>query len=160
MLAGLRGPVLFALNCVLVTAMMRPRVALAFSHSPLLRVGRNGPQVYNSWPECNAAVKGVSRAVFKSFNTYEEARSFAFGSDAARAFHSSSTARAAGKRTPPRMIAIANGVDDSEKKVEVDFSERSTTTVVVGKRPPQPGSEKRCVVYFDGGSRGNPGHAG
>jgi viroplasmin and RNaseH domain-containing protein len=112
--------------------------------------------VYNSWAECKAAVTGFPKAEFRSFPTYEEASRFAFGGSALRAFHSSSTSAAAAAQS----TFGAPVFPEEEKKVEVDMSARATTTFAVGKTPVKPGMEKSCIVYFDGGSRGNPGHAG
>lgn len=161
---------LLALNCFLVSfprlacpatmlplAAVRSRVPLAFCRFNWCRVGRAGPKVYGSWAECKAAVTGFPRAEFKSFPTYEEASRFALGGSALRAFHSSSTASAAAASSKD---PAATRAFPEEKKVEVDMAARATTTFAVGKTPAKPGTEKSCVVYFDGGSRGNPGHAG
>ncbi|KAI7903076.1 Caulimovirus viroplasmin-domain-containing protein, partial [Cokeromyces recurvatus] len=40
-----------------------------------VRQGRQ-PGIYSTWTECQANVQGFSGAVYKKFNTYEEAQSF------------------------------------------------------------------------------------
>lgn len=44
-----------------------------------VRVGRDGPGIYESWDECRRQVYGVARAVYKSFPTQEEAEAFIQG---------------------------------------------------------------------------------
>ena len=44
-----------------------------------VRVGRDGPGVYESWEDCKKQVHGVARAVYKSFLTQEEAEAFIQG---------------------------------------------------------------------------------
>ena len=44
--------------------------------------GNDGPAIYNSWPECEAKVKGFQGAVFKGFVTRPEAEAFLDGSAA------------------------------------------------------------------------------
>jgi len=162
---------LLALNCFLASfpclacpaAMLplnavRSRVPLAFCRANWRRVGREGPKVYGSWAECKAAVTGFPRAEFKSFPTHEEASRFALGGSALGAFHSTSTPAAATAASLKHSSSAPVFLE--EKKVDVDMSARATTTFAVGKTPTKPGTEKSCVVYFDGGSRGNPGHAG
>ena len=43
--------------------------------------------VFLSWPECQAAVEGVSKPVFKSFSSYEEAAAFVNGEDIPKVTH-------------------------------------------------------------------------
>lgn len=45
-----------------------------------VRVGRN-PGIYCSWNECKAQIDGFSGAVYKSFKTAEEAKSYIGGDD-------------------------------------------------------------------------------
>lgn len=44
-----------------------------------VRVGRDGPGVYTTWDACREQVYGVTRAVYKSFPTQEEAEAFIQG---------------------------------------------------------------------------------
>ena len=44
-----------------------------------VRVGRDGPGVYESWEDCKKQVHGVARTVYKSFLTQEEAEAFIQG---------------------------------------------------------------------------------
>lgn len=44
-----------------------------------VQYGRRGPQVYNTWAECQADVTGFSGAVFKSFGHLADAENFAAG---------------------------------------------------------------------------------
>lgn len=44
-----------------------------------VRVGRDGPGVYETWDECRRQVHGVAGAVYKSFPAREEAEAFARG---------------------------------------------------------------------------------
>jgi len=36
-------------------------------------VGRDGPDVYSTWPECKSKVNGFPGALFKGFDSHEEA---------------------------------------------------------------------------------------
>ena len=47
-----------------------------------VRVGRDGPGIYDAWDQCRAQVHGVAGAVYKSFPTREEAESFLSGGEA------------------------------------------------------------------------------
>ena len=38
-----------------------------------VKQGNGGPAIYNSWPECEAQVKGFQGAIFKGFATRPEA---------------------------------------------------------------------------------------
>ncbi len=38
--------------------------------------GRSSPNVYNTWPECKREVDGLVGAVYKKFDTMEEAQQF------------------------------------------------------------------------------------
>ncbi len=44
-----------------------------------VRVGKNGPGIYETWEACKKQVFGVARAVYKSFPTREEAEAFIQG---------------------------------------------------------------------------------
>ena len=44
-----------------------------------VRVGRDGPGIYDSWEACKKQVQGAPRAVYKSFFTQEEAEAFVQG---------------------------------------------------------------------------------
>ena len=48
-----------------------------------VKQGNGGPAIYESWPECEAKVKGFQGAVFKGFVTRPEAEAFLGGSAAA-----------------------------------------------------------------------------
>lgn len=47
-----------------------------------VRVGREGPAIYQTWDECKRQIHGVERAVYKSFPTWEEAAAFLRGGEA------------------------------------------------------------------------------
>lgn len=46
-----------------------------------VRVGRDGPAIYQTWDECKAQVHGVQRAVYKSFPTLQQAQAFLDGGE-------------------------------------------------------------------------------
>lgn len=44
-----------------------------------VRVGKDGPGIYESWEECKKQVYGVERAIYKGFTTLEDAQAFIQG---------------------------------------------------------------------------------
>ena len=46
-----------------------------------VRVGKDGPGIYETWEACKKQVFGVNRAVYKSFPTREEAQAFLLGGE-------------------------------------------------------------------------------
>lgn len=76
-----------------------------------VRVGKDGAGIYNTWAQCKEQVYGVTRAVYKSFPTREEAEAYLSGWEAGK---------------EPERSALWEGavayVDGSFDKVSGDFS--------------------------------------
>lgn len=65
-----------------------------------VKQGNGGPAIYESWPECEAKVKGFQGAVFKGFVTRPEAEAF-LGGSAAAAVPVAKKAKSSGGRAAP-----------------------------------------------------------
>eukprot|EP00878_Enallax_costatus_P029410 GHUV01031889.1.p1 GENE.GHUV01031889.1~~GHUV01031889.1.p1 ORF type:complete len:248 (+),score=60.67 GHUV01031889.1:79-822(+) len=140
-----------------------------------VRVGRK-PGVYNTWDECRIQVDGYPKAVYKGFSSAAEAQSFV---------GSPSAAQAAGPaRAPATKRGGAATEDDALRKRRksedyqaaappnafappqtlMQYGQQSQLrTVASTAAPPFNGlqsEQRQVIVYFDGGSRGNPGRAG
>eukprot|EP00611_Tribonema_gayanum_P001813 TRINITY_DN11322_c0_g1_i4.p1 TRINITY_DN11322_c0_g1~~TRINITY_DN11322_c0_g1_i4.p1 ORF type:complete len:455 (+),score=107.60 TRINITY_DN11322_c0_g1_i4:104-1468(+) len=112
--------------------------------------GRGGPTVYSTWDECSAAVKGFPSARYKKFSTQREADAFAATGgasasagvqlQASQPAHRSSQAR---HLSLPAAFPMAAAAPAPAARPVVNIS-----TDVDG------------TIWFDGGSRGNPGIAG
>lgn len=86
--------------------------------------------VFEAWNECEAQVKGVQGAKFKSFDSKSEAELFV---------ETNKTGTTTTKRSQPQ--AQPKTPDPKRKKIE-------------------PTRKVKMVIRFDGGSRGNPGLSG
>jgi ribonuclease HI len=87
--------------------------------------------VYSNWKDCEAQIKGYTRASFKAFYTLEDAVQFIHSNDS----------NVRGKKRPLET----NGETTSNKRVHEESDEKFDLDI---------------TIYFDGGSRGNPGVAG
>lgn len=131
--------------------------------------------IFPDWASCEAAVKGFSGAEFKSFGTQAEAEAFlaaAGGAAGARpqggASKSSMGAAAASSLTGSKRPYSAI---DSSKPPPPAFNAVSTAAAGVSgpgeagvpgqqQQQQQRQGELQVNIFFDGGSRGNPGRAG
>ena len=106
-----------------------------------VRVGRL-PGIYTSWPACSAQVAGFPRAQFKGFATMSAARAFLQNDSAAAGAGEAGAAAAAAR---PLMFGGGG----------------SGVSVPAPSPPPtRPPASSPLTLYFDGGSRGNPGPSG
>lgn len=116
------------------------------------------PGVYTSWPQCEAQVRGYSRAVFKKFDTREEASAFvrgnrSYGPPERRKYGNNSRynpygGNAATSTSPDFGRNYVTGKSDSDDQKDASSSHGA------------PQKTEAFTLHFDGGSRGNPGPAG
>lgn len=103
------------------------------------------PGIYQTWDDCKAQTAGFSGAIFKSFKTRNEALAFINSNS------TSATATAAPSRN-----------NTAGKKRARDFNDLNhTSQKKKSNYHPFKRDAQFCIdIYFDGGSRGNPGVAG
>lgn len=89
--------------------------------------------IYSNWKDCEKQIKGFTRAMFKAFYTLDDAVDFI-----------TSNNQRLQKKRPAEDSARENNT--SNKRMMLNNTERSYDLDI--------------TVYFDGGSRGNPGIAG
>mmetsp|Transcript_40943 Transcript_40943/g.73820 ORF Transcript_40943/g.73820 Transcript_40943/m.73820 type:complete len:357 (+) Transcript_40943:175-1245(+) len=110
------------------------------------------PGIYSSWSECQAQTKGSSGAIFKSFTTRNEAQAFMQANNSSS--KSSSVAASA-----PWTASKTSSSNQDKKRSRRDNDTPSNQR----KKQASSGSSNfrlQITIYFDGGSRGNPGLAG
>jgi len=122
------------------------------------------PGIYSTWAECERQVKGFSGAKFKSFATREEASAFvAQGADSGAQVTQSAPAPGA---AVPSGSAGAGTASDFSKRRRLPANCSAPTAAKRPRNAVSSGSnDNQCKgvvinVFFDGGSRGNPGVAG
>eukprot|EP00978_Attheya_sp_CCMP212_P024665 scaffold77843_cov52-Attheya_sp.AAC.4 len=120
-------------------------------------VGRK-PGVYRTWKECQAQTSGFKKALFKSFPIQQDAQAFV----------------AQHKTGPPlnhdniQLSATSsdNGIHSSgdepfsSSKRKSENNAGTENEVKIQKHLPNVDASLEIIIYFDGGSRGNPGVAG
>jgi Caulimovirus viroplasmin/Reverse transcriptase-like len=111
--------------------------------------GRGGQQVYSTWADCEAAVKGFPQARYKKFKTADEARSFA--SDGGAAAGASTVTKA---KKPAKAAAAPAGEDYEYSPHDPSAARHLPNALSAHEKAPD------FTIWFDGGARGNPGIAG
>ena len=118
-----------------------------------VRKGRT-PGIYTSWDDCKAQTQHFGGAIFKSFKTKNEAEAFMKGSSGTSGSLMSSV-------DPTKKRSMDSLRSDDE------IGQRSTSVVSTSKKvklncPDNFKSDETLtvIIYFDGGSRGNPGLSG
>jgi len=107
------------------------------------------PGIYQTWDACKAQTAGFSGALFKSFKTHDEAK----------AFITSNTNTAATITAAPS--SNNNTVGKKRARDVKDVSSHTTQNKRSNQHPFKNNAARFCLtIYFDGGSRGNPGIAG
>ena len=105
------------------------------------------PGIYQIWDACKAQTAGFSGALFKSFKTHDEAK----------AFITSNTTSATVTAAP----SSNNTVGKKRARDVKDVSSHTTQNKRSYQHPFKNNAARFCLtIYFDGGSRGNPGVAG
>eukprot|EP00956_Cyclotella_meneghiniana_P010870 scaffold15231_cov66-Cyclotella_meneghiniana.AAC.8 len=121
--------------------------------------GRN-PGIYNSWAECESQVKGFSGAIFKSFKTRPEAESF-------MTVNSSLPSSTTSSSRTDNVVGYSNNVSNTsssalgkKRTIESLDEEENTSNKRLHVDNAVQEFSVDVTIYFDGGSRGNPGIAG
>jgi len=110
-------------------------------------VGRT-PGIYLTWSDCESQVKGFTNAKFKSFPTRKEAELFAYGKSDNNA---NREMKVPTEQTKKRGIQQVNNSIKSPARVSSAANVGTTNARF---------SDFGMEMYFDGGSRGNPGVSG
>ncbi len=110
------------------------------------------PGIYTSWDDCKAQTQRFGGAIFKSFKTENEAQAFMKGSSGTSSGSLMSSVDPTKKR----------GMDSQLDEIGQTSSSLSTSKKVKLNCPDNYNSSEilTVIVYFDGGSRGNPGLSG
>eukprot|EP00743_Colponemidia_sp_Colp-15_P011357 GILK01012656.1.p1 GENE.GILK01012656.1~~GILK01012656.1.p1 ORF type:complete len:311 (-),score=40.59 GILK01012656.1:86-1018(-) len=93
------------------------------------------PGIYSTWEECKAQVNGFSSALYKSFNTEQEAKSF-LGNGAGGIRHTSSRAR-----SPVRDDNLEETIPNKRRKL------LPPSTEVAASLPPRPLNDVSDMRY-------------
>jgi len=97
------------------------------------------PGIYKTWKECQAQTKGFSRALFKSFTCHEEAQKFIIQYTSMN----DTNINAGTKRKLAEESHSSSNVTNKRSQLHINYD-----------------SSIHIQIWFDGGSRGNPGIAG
>eukprot|EP00892_Ulva_mutabilis_P008777 jgi/Ulvmu1/6271/UM028_0129.1 len=120
------------------------------------------PGIYESWAECQNQVKGFSGAVFKSFSTRQEAQEFC-GERGGRGKHNSAgVAQHNFKHAGLKLKCTSSTRPNTSHHAGRGNQSHSEQANALHGSLTEHGYDRdeAFVVYFDGGSRGNPGPAG
>lgn len=112
------------------------------------------PGIYLNWSECQAQTKGYSAAIFKSFQTHSEAEAFI------QANKSSSKSSSVSSAASTASIPFGKKLDRKRTPENDALSNQRKKTSNQQKQSPKSNFRLQITIYFDGGSRGNPGLAG
>jgi hypothetical protein len=133
--------------------------------------GRNGPKVYTTWEQTFSDINGFRNARHKRFNSEAEAKQFIQSEtnssqvlSAVPAAAPPATAAAAARK-PSRTITIdrPDSKAPARKPTASDaVTKRSSATAAgcINDSAPAQAGGYTATMWFDGGSRGNPGVSG
>ncbi|CAL5221077.1 g3203 [Coccomyxa viridis] len=135
-----------------------------------VRVGRTPGQIFRSWPECEAQVKGVKGAQYKGFKSEGEALSYLGQSHgASQNLGITQTSRQIAKRTQKSFASRGAAAAPSAWDVPgsdagalgpADHESEHAGAGASASGPPCAEPDHAYCLEFDGGARGNPGPAG
>ena len=123
-----------------------------------VKCGNGGPAIYNSWPECEARVKGFQGAVFKGFVTRPEAQAFLDGSagSAAAAVPAAKKAKGSGAGAPSQPLAFL--APKGTAAASSSAKPNAFTALMTGKAPASSGGgimPGELSIFTDGACAGN-----
>jgi Reverse transcriptase-like/Caulimovirus viroplasmin len=131
--------------------------------------GRSGPKVYTTWEQTFSDINGFCNARHKRFNSEAEAKQFiASKTNSSRVFSAVPAAAAA----PPAAVAAASkpsrtiAIDRPDSKLPARkpaaATKRSSATAAacINESAAAQADGFTATMWFDGGSRGNPGVSG
>ena len=137
---------------------------MARSKGPKFYAVRKGrqPGVYNTWAECQAQTRGFSCAVFKSFPTMGEAKSFVGGGVGGGGGNSTSASRRLPSLRTNTGASHSHKVGDDNDDDAIDLTSSPTKKRKLSAKDTHEDGDPMLsiLIHFDGGSRGNPGLAG
>mmetsp|Transcript_15128 Transcript_15128/g.32840 ORF Transcript_15128/g.32840 Transcript_15128/m.32840 type:complete len:329 (+) Transcript_15128:190-1176(+) len=115
------------------------------------------PGIYNTWSECQSQTSGYGGAIFKSFKAHNEAQAFMQANNSSSNPSSVSLAASAASSS-----SAASSKDKGRKRSREDKVASSQRKKTSNQQKQSSASNFRLqiTIYFDGGSRGNPGVAG
>lgn len=115
-----------------------------------VRAGRT-PGVYTSWPECQKNVIGFAGAIFKGFETEEEAKQFAFGSSGISYADAAKTANQTAKTSATKTSTTKTSTTKTSAASKSSAaSTRSKKAVNEDSETSMPNSQSEAVAYVDG----------
>ena len=159
-LRGVSGPAAVKAPLLAKTAFYHraPPVTMGKKNFYAVKCGNGGPAIYNSWPECEARVKGFQGAVFKGFVTRPEAQAFLDGSagSAAAAVPAAKKAKGSGAGAPSQPLAFL--APKGTAAASSSAKPNAFTALMTGKAPASSGGgimPGELSIFTDGACAGN-----